>query len=165
MGLKCYSSFVNFKEFQTCVFSDLLDGMGINYYPIAVTGQDEATKEGVRESIGNLDGKQYLYMYRQMRKVVGKNVPIFISEIGCCNNEDSLGFPSAWAFDNNTIREDYQAYYYNAILSEMGTQDIGINGIFTWSLDYSPNRNQTCFSPLWNEQCEEVIKYYVRGEE
>lgn len=166
LGLKCYSSFVNFKEFQTCVFSDLLDGMGINYYPVAVTSQSEVTKEGVRESIGNIDSKQYLYMYKQMKKIIGKDVPIFISEIGCCNNVDSLAFPGAWDFDdNNAVKEEYQAYYYNAFLSEMGTQDIGIDGIFTWSLGKSKNRNTTQFSPLWNEQCEEVIKYYVRGEE
>ena len=63
------------------------------------------------------------------------------------------------------MSEKSQALYYKAFLEEMGTKDIGIDGIFTWDLFYSEYRTESnMFSPLFNIECENYIKKYLKEE-
>lgn len=162
LGIKCFSSFAGFDDFKKSIVIKKVDGIGINYYPPAAINKI-TNKESVKNNLDNLNNKQYLYIFNQIRDYLNKDIPIFISEIGCCNNIDSLAFPYASNFDEDIKKEEYQAYYYNAFLSEIGCNiNIPIKGLFVWSIGDTKNRaNSNNFSPLYNIECEEVIKKYM----
>ena len=159
-GLKCFSSFANFNDFYSCCFVDLLDCIGINYYPSAFT--NKITEEEVIKNLGGYEGKEYSYRFKAIKNAFpDKN--LFITEIGICNNEQALLSPSKYQFDNDIpINEEIQAWYYESFLQELSKGDIGIEGIYVWSIGDSHNRTSNAiFSPLWNLSCERVIKKYM----
>lgn len=166
LGIKCYSSFAGYSDFRQNVMCDLLDGIGLNYYPPSVQTKENISEGSVRVNFDKANNKQYQYVFDLIKEYVKKDIDIFVSEIGCCNNIDSLNLPHSSTFSNDIQKEDYQAYYYNAFLSELGTnKDLPIKGIFVWSLSHTPNRyNSNIFSPLYNELCEKTIKKYMEAK-
>lgn len=159
-GLKCYSSFADFNEFYSCCFIDLLEGIGINYYPTAFA--NKITKEEVIKNFGGYEGKEYSYRFKAIKNAF-PDKKLFITEIGICNNEQALLSPTKYQFDNNIpINEKIQAWYYESFLQELSKGDLGIEGIYVWSIGDSQKRTSNAiFSPLWNEACEKIIKSYM----
>ena len=165
LGLKCFSSFAGFDDFTKCCFKDSLDGIGINYYPSINKNVNDITENNIVDNIDLINNKPYLFKFKQIKETINKDIPVFISEIGCCNNIESIYFPWAYEFSNDIMSEKSQALYYKAFLEEMGTKDIGIDGIFTWDLFYSEHRTESnMFSPLFNIECENYIKKYLKEE-
>ena len=165
LGLKCFSSFAGFDDFTKCCFKDLLDGVGINYYPSINKDVNEITENNIINNIDLLNNKPYQFKFKQIKEIINKDITVFISEIGCCNNIEGTYYPWAYEFSNDIMSEKSQALYYKAFLEEMGTKDIGIDGIFTWDLFYSEYRTESnMFSPLFNIECENYIKKYLKEE-
>lgn len=158
-GLKCFSSFANFNDFYSCCFIDLVDGIGINYYPTVVS--DTITKQEVIKNFDGYEGKEYSYRFKAIKNAF-PDKKLIISEIGICNNEQALLSPSKYQFDSSIpINENIQSLYYESFLQEL-SKDIGIDGLYVWSIGDSQNRtNNSIFSPLWNEVCEKTIKDYM----
>ena len=162
IGIKCFCSFAGFEEYERCCFVEYLDGIGINYYPHA--GSENPTEKSTIEAFGKNVSKNYLFKFKEMKEQLRSDIPLYISEIGCCNNVESLYKPAAYKFSQDIKREDYQAWYYNAFLQEIGAINTNLDGIFVWSLSFNTNRTSANFSPLFNTMCEGYIENIMKED-
>ena len=151
-GLKVAISYRGMTEFHNSVLNDLVDIIGINYYPkMTLKGYDISDSDML---------KKFYSFYNTINTIKHKyNKKIWISEIGCTRNIDALSNPSGWEFDTEEQSFIPQILYYKNLLKAYGeSKDLNINGIFFWSTDSKDKLNS--FTPFGNEKCENIIRSY-----
>ena len=151
-GLKVAISYRGVAEFYNSVLNDLVDIIGINYYP-------KMTLKGYDISDSDMMKKFYSF-YSTVKTIKYKyNKEAWITEIGCTRNIDALSDPSDWKFDTEEQSFIPQILYYKNLLKAYGeSKDLNIGGIFFWSTDSKSKINS--YSPFGNEECENIIRSY-----
>lgn len=151
----------NAKEYNTCVFLDLVDIIGFNIYPYI---SDKGAYSKLEYCRNNLKDSNIEYTLKKLKEKYKK--PFWITETGCTNYERALSKPYGYTSNvvgtqkSNTI----QYLYYETTLPffyQMKYKNKPlIESIYIWSIS---NYNDI-YSPLNNSLAIKVIKKYTENE-
>ena len=157
-GLTAICSLADFTEIDSCVILDLVDVIGVNHYPAVVRVGESVTQSELNRRIFQFS----LPKFRKL-KLKYPNKPIWITEIGCTRNVDSLSSPASWEFDTTTQSMIPQSQFVESVFSIFACFEEGlIDSVNWWSSDTKDKINTFTF--FGNELAEKNFKKYMRGE-
>ena len=157
-GLTAICSLADFTEVDSCAILDLVDVIGVNHYPAVVSVGESVTQSELNRRIFQFS----LPKFRKL-KLKYPNKPIWITEIGCTRNVDSLSSPASWEFDTTAQSMIPQSQFVEAVFSIFACFDEGlIDSVNWWSSDAKDKINTFTF--FGNELAEKNFKKYMRGE-
>ena len=126
-GITAICSLADFTEIDSCIILDLVDVIGVNHYPAVVSVGESITQSELNRRIFQFS----LPKFKKL-KLKYPNKPIWITEIGCTRNVDSLSSPANWEFDTTAQSMIPQSQFVESVFSIFACLDGGLIDSVNW---------------------------------
>jgi hypothetical protein len=147
VGVKTFFS-LNHYEYKDCVIYDLVDAIGVNFWPsITKKGKTETDKNLRKAFFNDLEGVNHIKELNELNTKYNK--PVWLTEIGCL--PDSNGLIATWDWTPEGVYdEETQALYFKYIF-----EVVAKTGALSALILFHINKGYT-----WNyldKQAEQVV--------